>query len=215
MIPIGRYEKPLLEYVIRNMKQSGINDIYILVKHKKHQIINYFNDGSRFGVKIRYVEDPADKVGNGAAILNLLRKMKITCGTLLIYYGDIVTTLNLSKVVEYHREKNADITIVVSKYRAPVGIIRYDRRSGRVSDIAEKPLLDVSASIGILASEVEVLRKAFPLFSKLKSIDFMADVLPYLLDKGVKIYAYDFKGFWYDVGSLERYEKLKLPKSFR
>jgi mannose-1-phosphate guanylyltransferase len=57
MVPVGLKQKPLLEYVVRLFKFHGIKDLVFLVNYKSEQIMNYFEDGSRFGVKIAYVED--------------------------------------------------------------------------------------------------------------------------------------------------------------
>ena len=57
MVPIGIRQKPLLEYVVRLFKFHGIQELAFLVNYKAEQIVNYFDDGSRFGVKISYVYD--------------------------------------------------------------------------------------------------------------------------------------------------------------
>ena len=69
MVPVGIRQKPLLEYVVRLFKFYGIKELVFLVNFKSEQIKNYFGDGSRFGVKISYVEDDPNSKGTGGAMV--------------------------------------------------------------------------------------------------------------------------------------------------
>jgi len=70
MIPIGRNEKPILEYIVRLYKHHDIEEMVLLAGYKHQQIRNYFNDGERFGVNISYVLDRPDLKGSANALLN-------------------------------------------------------------------------------------------------------------------------------------------------
>lgn len=92
MMPIGPHQKPILEYIVRSMGSHGVDDIVILVGYKFEQIVNYFEDGDRFGVHINYVIDEEGTYGNGTALLNAYRKGAFADGdALLVHYGDILT----------------------------------------------------------------------------------------------------------------------------
>ena len=208
MIPIGAIQKPLLEYIIKTLKYYGVYDLVLLVGYKHEQILNYFEDGSRFGVKIAYVEDPKDKKGTGNALLNAYEKGVFqNIDILLIYYGDILTNIDFKKVIEKHISNNASATLVVAtKYQVPVGVVETD--GDKVIKMIEKPWLDIKATIGILALSIDTLPLLEKLSKEYKEMDIMGHFIPELLSRGRKIIIYRHDAEWYDVGTTERYEKL-------
>ena len=208
MLPIGLNQKPLLEYIVRLLKYHGINDIVMLVGYKYKQIINYFEDGSRFGVHIKYICDDPKFPGTGGALINALRQNAFNPkDTLLIYYGDILSNINLTEMLNLHHKTNAACTIALARgYRVRVGVAEI--KEGRIIRLIEKPSLDFPVTIGILAIEgriIETLRKKG---SFKRGIDIMGDIIPELIDQGYKVIPYITNAFWYDIGSTERYEKL-------
>ena len=209
MIPIGAEQKPLLEYIIRLLKLHAIMDICFLVGYKAEQIHNYFNEGGRFGVRLTYVYDRRGFGGTGGALLNAYRRgvIRDSDETLLIYYGDILSNINLSEMLKQHNESGAVATAAVVKgYQVPVGVA--DLRNGRVERLVEKPVLDIFVGIGILALEGKALKSLERLHREKQEMDLMRDLLPRLIEDGEPVHAYVTDAFWYDVGSTEQYEKL-------
>ena len=206
MIPIGRRQKPLLEYIVKLFKHHGISDLVLLVGYKHEQIINYFGDGSRFGLKIEYVHDPKDKKGSGNALLNAyLKGVFDDSNTLLIYYGDILSNINLTDLMHHHYRNCAEATLAVaSRYQVPVGVVEV--HGDKIINMVEKPWLNIHATIGILALEYDVLTILKELSKD--NLDIMGDYIPELIRRGYDLYAYKFSGFWYDIGSTEKFEKL-------
>ncbi|MEM2526016.1 MAG: nucleotidyltransferase family protein, partial [Candidatus Methanomethylicaceae archaeon] len=123
MIPIGSKQKPLLEYIIKLLKFYGIYNIILLVGYKHEQIINYFEDGKRFNINIKYIHDKEGYKGNGWAILNAYEQNAFNnFENILIYYGDILSNIDLSKMIEQHIKRDAIVTLAVSKgYKLPIG----------------------------------------------------------------------------------------------
>lgn len=209
MIPVGSKQKPLLEYIIRLLKYHGISDIALLVNYKAEQIINYFDDGSRFGVKITYVKDNPSYKGNGGAVYNAY-KLGVFNGYehILIYYGDILTSLDLSALLRTHIGDRAAATLALSRnYSISVGVAKVE--GNRVVKLEEKPRLDIPVVIGIAVVRVDVLRHLEDLARELKDVDLMRDFIPLLVSKGYNVGAFLTDAFWYDLGSTERYEKLE------
>ncbi len=213
MIPIGSRQKPLLEYIIRLLKHHGFNDILLLVGYKYEQVVNYFEDGSRFGVRIDYVIDDPMYTGTGGALLNAFFKNKfVGVRDIIVYYGDILSTIDLRNLYTYHLEKESDITLAIAtKYRIPVGVVETSSDS-RVVKMVEKPLIDLKVTIGVLVlstnilgylEEIAVSRGGRPV-----NIDIMRDLVPYVIEKGGRVFAFEYDGLWLDVGSTEKYEKL-------
>ena len=209
MIPIGKRQRPLLEYIVRILRRHGIKDIVLLVGYKYEQILNYFEDGQRFGVKISYVIDEPEFKGTGGALLNAYLKGALDgADTLLVYYGDILSNINLGDLLRKHSEWGSKATLAVAtKYQVPVGVVEADDK-GRVRSIIEKPWLNILATIGILALEVDTLNVLEKIREKVRGPDIMGHLIPELVNMGMPVYTYKFNGEWYDVGTTERYEKL-------
>jgi len=209
MIPVGKKQKPLLEYIVRLLKFYGIRNLAFLVDYKAEQIINYFDSGSRFGVNITYVyDDPALK-GTAGSIVNAYRKKAIsTEETILVYYGDILTNMNLRDFLDFHKKNNAAVTVALSSgFTVRVGVAELDN-NGRIQRFYEKPKIERPVSMAIAALEGEVLKEMNSLAEKEAPLDFMGDVIPHLIKSGGNVYGYLTDAFWYDVGSTESYEKL-------
>jgi len=209
LIPIGLKQKPLLEYVVRLLKFHGVDDLAFLVDYKAEQIVNYFDNGSRFDVKISYIRDMPEFKGTAGSVLNAFKQGFVkSSDTLLVYYGDIVTTMDLKKLVDFHRFKKAVATIALaSGFTVRVGLADIDR-DYRLLGFEEKPKLAKPVSIGIMVLEGETLRIIEALFPKKRGVDLMGDVVPDLVKSGAPVYGYLSDAFWYDVGSTEAYEKL-------
>jgi mannose-1-phosphate guanylyltransferase len=209
MVPVGVKQKPLLEYVVRLLKFHGIEDIVFLVNYKAEQIVNYFEDGSRFGVKISYVHDDPNSKGTGGAVLTAYNSGAVnTNETLLVYYGDIVTNMNLTELLQYHRDKESWSTIALaSGFKVRVGVANLDKE-GKIKKFQEKPTLEKPVSIGISVLNGKLLETMTQLKGDRKELDFMGEVLPHLLKGGKPVYGYVSNAFWYDVLSTEAYEKL-------
>ncbi len=213
MIPVGFEQKPLLEYIVRLLKFHGLKDIVFLVNYKAEQIQNYFDDGARFGLKINYVHDSELLKGTGGSVFNAYEQGAFTENdTLLVYYGDILTNMSLTDLLSFHSVKEAVAAVALaSGFEVRVGLADLEK-DGKVRGFIEKPRLEKPVSIGILSFEGTALKDAYQLVREKKTLDLMGDVIPYLVQKGKPVYGFVSDAFWYDVGSIEAYEKLDNEK---
>ena len=210
MVPIGRSQRPLLEYILRLMATHGIQNIVLLVGYKREQIMNYFGDGERFGVQLQYVHDKAGREGTGGALLNAYDEGAVsTSDELLVYYGDILSDIDLTKMCKEHRRMQAVATLALAKgYQVPVGTAKLDA-NGRVIELLEKPELDIAVTIAIMTLQGAVLTDLETMAEGgRKKPDLMSDLIPGLIRSGRIVHSYMHNSFWYDVASIERYEKL-------
>ncbi|ADM27225.1 Nucleotidyl transferase [Ignisphaera aggregans DSM 17230] len=205
MIPIGIEEKPILEHIVCWLKRFNINRFVFLVGYKWKQIRNYFGNGERFGVSIRYSVDSDEYRGTGGALLNAYKKNMFDTDILLIWYGDIIAQLDVKDLIKKHIESNSDAVIALAdRYQVPVGVAEVV--ADRVTNIVEKPWLNIYVSIAILTLDPKVLSNVEEYLGK--SFDIMGDLIPWMLKRNYKVSAYIYRGPWYDIGSFERYKKI-------
>ncbi len=105
MIKIG--DKPVLEHEIECLRSQGFTDLIITVSHLGHIITDYFGDGKKFGVNIEYYFEKKP-LGNAGALFKL--KEKLTEDFLLLN-ADAVFDVDFNRMVRYHREKGALVTL--------------------------------------------------------------------------------------------------------
>jgi mannose-1-phosphate guanylyltransferase len=209
MIPVGLKQKPLLEYVVRLLKFHGIMDLAFLVDYKAEQVMNYFEEGPKFKVKISYLRDDPSLKGTAGSVLNAYRHGAINAeDTLLIYYGDILTNMNLKDLLNYHENKLCSATVALATgFTVRVGLADLGN-DGKIHGFVEKPKLEKPVSVGILVLKGETLEDIELLKKEKRKLDLMQDVIPHLIKIGKPVYGYLSDTFWYDVVSTEAYEKL-------
>lgn len=205
MVPIGARKKPLLEYVVRLLVYHKITNITMLTGYKAEEIENYFDDGSRFGAKLNYSKDPVRASGSAGALATAINRGKIKRNEdVVVYYGDILSNINLSEMLRRHRASRAEATLVLSRgYTLPVGVAQVKKEI--VESLIEKPKYDLNVTIGNMV----LGRKAIGILSKSvkkgEQLDLMRNFVPQLLRSKAKVGAYYVKTFWYDVGTVDKY----------
>jgi mannose-1-phosphate guanylyltransferase len=207
MIPVGARRRPILEYVVRLMVHNGVKDIILLSGYRSSEITNYFDDGSRFGASIRYCADRPGTKGSAPALAHALKTNTVgKFEDLLLYYGDVLSTLDIRSLLREHAKSRADLTLVLSdNYAVPVGIA--DVKQGRVTGFREKPNLGFDVTTGCMV----ISKSCVPvLLSTVNDggTDMMSHFVPRVLKAKMSVRPFYLKGFWYDVGTTEAYEKL-------
>ncbi len=198
MLPIG--PKPVLQYVIESLSDSGFDDIIVTTNYLPEQIQEYFGDGSRFGVSLRYPKEETP-LGTAGSVKNAERYLD---ETFALIQGDNITDIDMAEQLKYHKSKNALATLSVMKANAPwkYGVVVLDKQD-KITGFQEKPPPEQCRSnlinTGLYVLEPDVLK----LIPSGKPFDFAKDVFPIILDQGKGLYGYRAKGFWTDIGSAE------------
>ena len=128
----------------------------------------------------------------------------------LILSGDHIYKMDYEVMLDYHKANKADVTIAVMpvpmEEASRFGIMITDE-SNRITDFEEKPKVPRSnlASMGIYIFSWKVLREALLTLKDVPECDFGKHVIPYCRDKGQRLFAYEFNGYWKDVGTLSSY----------
>jgi mannose-1-phosphate guanylyltransferase len=208
MIPIGPKKLPLLAYILKLVTHHGINDVTLLTGYRSEDIQHYFGDGSQLGVKLSYSEDRKDLKGSLNAVANAMGNGAIpSCDELLIYYGDVLTDLDITSLVSTHRAMKADATLVLARgYTLPVGTAEVTK-GGLVKSFKEKPDLDLTVTTGCMVlgprGMALIESTAGP-----RNTDLMTHFLPQLLRARGRVAAFYTSKEWYDVGTVSSFEKL-------
>jgi len=128
----------------------------------------------------------------------------------LILSGDHIYKMDYEVMLDYHKANKADITLAVMpvpiEEASRFGIMVTDE-TGRITEFQEKPEHPMSnlASMGIYIFSWPVLKEALMRLQNLSNLDFGKHVLPYCREKGLRLFAYEFNGYWKDVGTLGSY----------
>ena len=217
----GKYR--IVDFPLSNCANSGIDVVGVLTQYESIQLNSYVAAGGRWGLDAKdsgvYVLPPREKAdenlnvyrGTADAISQNIDFIdKFDPEYVLVLSGDHIYKMNYDKMLAAHKEANADATIAVievpMKEASRFGIMNTDE-SGRIVEFEEKPEHPKSnlASMGIYIFTWKLLRKM--LMADIKNPDsnhdFGKDIIPTMLNDGKTLYAYKFKGYWKDVGTID------------
>ena len=217
----GKYR--IIDFPLSNCANSGIDVVGVLTQYESVLLNSYAAAGRRWGLDAKdsgvYVLPPREKAdanldvyrGTADAISQNIDFIDTySPDYLLILSGDHIYKMNYDKMLEYHKQNNADATIAVievpMKEASRFGIVVTDENNV-ITDFQEKPAEPKSnlASMGIYIFTWKLLRKM--LMADIKnpdsSHDFGKDIIPTMLNDNRTLYAYKFEGYWKDVGTID------------
>jgi mannose-1-phosphate guanylyltransferase/phosphomannomutase len=191
--------KPLLQRVLETLPEI-IDEVFITCNFRADDIESYLKK-HKFPPRIEVVIEDRD-LGSAGAIKNLEDKLE---EDYLIISGDVVSSIDFNKLIEFHKQMEANITMSVFSVSNPFdyGIITMDP-DGRITRFREKPKPDLIFSTLTNAGIYVANKKMMEFIPKLSYYDFAVDLLPYLLKKNFGIYGFQFYGYWMDLGRPER-----------
>ena len=197
MLPLGG--KPILEYVVRHLKKNGFDDIYMTVGYLKEQIMDYFGNGSKLGVKIQYAIEEGE-AGTAGSIAPL---KKWANEPFVVQMGDHLSRLNLRKMREFHKKAGGIATVALKRTGVPLeyGVAKVDD-SNRIVSFEEKPIVRNLVNAGVYVFEPKIFDYIKP------KEDFAKNVFPRLLAGKQQIGGFVFDEYWLDIGRPADYEKI-------
>ncbi|RHV04583.1 glucose-1-phosphate adenylyltransferase [Firmicutes bacterium OM07-11] len=217
----GKYR--IIDFPLSNCANSGIDTVGVLTQYESILLNSYVAAGRRWGLDAKnsgvYVLPPREKAdtdldvyrGTADAISqNIDFINNYNPEYVLILSGDHIYKMNYAKMLDYHIKSNADATIAVievpMKEASRFGIMNADE-DGRIVEFEEKPEHPKSnlASMGIYIFNWKLLRKMLQADMKdaNSSHDFGKDIIPQMLADEKRLFAYKFKGYWKDVGTID------------
>ena len=188
MLPVG--DKPLMELIINQLKDSGIDKVNVTTHFEPGKIKDYFGDGTSFGVQMNYVSEETPLGTAGALSL-----MDEKGAPLLVINGDILTQVDYRAMRTFHREHHADMTVGVRQYdfQVPYGVIESD--GAMVTGVQEKPTLNFFVNAGIYLLEPSV-HDYIPQGQRFD----MTDLIKILIKKGRPVANFPIVEYWLDIG---------------
>lgn len=216
----GKYR--IIDFPLSNCANSGIDCVGVLTQYESVALNTYVGNGSNWGIDgnksvttnlpprqteegATWYKGTADAIYQNIDFLDSHHPDYVA-----ILSGDHIYKMDYSAMLEEHIKNNADLTIAVLNVSLEeakrFGIMKADSK-GRITDFTEKPKHPEStlASMGIYIFSYKVLRDALIRDHKDPNSDndFGKNIIPDLLARKKKLYAYEFKGYWKDVGTIE------------
>jgi mannose-1-phosphate guanylyltransferase / phosphomannomutase len=196
--------KPCMEHIIELLAKHGFEDVIVTVAFLPQAIRSYFGGGESLGVDVSYSveESPLGTAGSVRLAAGRLDD------TFLVISGDALCDVDLTKLVEFHREKKSSVTIGLKSVENPLefGIVVTDE-DGKIERFLEKPswgqVFSDTINTGIYVLEPEVLRH----IPTDRPFDFSKELFPLLLEMGRPMYGYVMDGYWQDIGNLDQYRQ--------
>lgn len=190
--------RPLLETIIEKFVDSGFYRFAICINYKGHMIEDYFGNGADKGIEIQYIRE--NKRMGTAGPLRLLPARPDR--TFIVINGDLLTTVNFSKLLDFHQKTKGLATMCVRTYESqvPYGVVEVDNH--KMQAIVEKPVQRFLVNAGIYVLEPDVL----DLIPENTFFD-MPNLFEKMLKAGIDTSAFPVREYWLDIGQKEDFNK--------
>lgn len=201
MLPVrGR---PIMEHIVDLLREYDVREIYVAIGYLGDKIKDHFGDGSKFGVKISYIEEKK-KIGTGGALKQALQAMSRE--PFLMIWGDVLIDIDLGDFINFYLEEGSAITVALTSVSDPSDYGSVRLHGDKVVEYVEKPKKSKTIS-HLVSAGVHIVDPSISEFMSSKS-QFMLeeDVIPKLI-KNNQIRGYLFEGQWFDVGTPEIYQR--------
>ncbi len=225
-VPFGGYGR-VIDFALSNLMNSGIEQIAILSQYRSYSLINHIGTGAAWDMVGRYrgisilppfigSEGAEWYRGSADAVYKNLDFVRYhNPEEILILSGDHIYTMDYREMIDYHYEKNADVTVAFKKvpkeeaHRFGIAVLDDEdgERGGRITGYWEKPHEPQSdwASLTVICFKPEVLIKALEDNQRAGSFEFGRDIIPMLMQSGHRIYGYKFDGYWGYTRTVDEY----------
>lgn len=196
-------DKPVLEHEIECLKEQGFDDIIITVSHLGNVIIDYFGDGSKFGVKIDYFFEK-EPLGNAGALFKIKDKLS---DNFLLLNADSIFDVDFNRFVEYHMKKGGLVTLFTHPNSHPYdsGLIITDENNSVFKWINKEDLRPKYYKNRVNAGLHILNKKVLDVEIDGQKVDLDRQILKPLQGSGL-MYAYDSPEYVKDMGTPDRYK---------
>jgi mannose-1-phosphate guanylyltransferase/phosphomannomutase len=193
---------PVVEHILRLLREHGITEVVLTLQYLGAEIRNRIGDGSDLDMQVEYVVEDSP-LGTAGSVRNAAHLLD---DTFLVISGDALTDIDLTWVIEEHRRRQSQASIVLKSVPNPLeyGVV-VTEADGRVTRFLEKPswgeVFSDHANTGIYVIEPAVLDHIAPGVS----VDWSQDVFPGMLRRREALHGIVAEGYWCDIGSIQSY----------
>lgn len=198
--------RPLLEWTLAWLRAHGVVEVAVNLHYRPESIRDYFGDGRGYGLQLRYSHEETLLGSAGAA-----KRLESWLGEeFLVVYGDVLTDLDLGRLLGRHRDSGAAATLAVAEVDdvTRAGIVEVDD-AGRVRAFREKPRPEEVTSRLANGGVYALGPRALEHVPTERPSDFGYDVFPALLAAGEMLVAWPVDGYLIDIGEPERLEQAR------
>jgi NDP-mannose synthase len=197
LVPIGdRYS--ILEIVLTQLSDQGFSDVTLALGHLGHLIRSFVGDGSRWGLRVRYIEED-QPLGTMGPVLRLVDHLP---EHVLVMNGDILTDMDYAGLLRGHTAGDRPLTIATYQREVNIDFGVLDVDSEQVVAFREKPTHHYQVSMGVYGVSTSALRH----YDAGRHFGF-DDLVLDLLERKVPPASYAFGGFWLDIGRPDDYDR--------
>jgi len=195
-------DKPILELILERFIQAGFHRFFISTHYLPEMVRDYFGDGKRWGVSIRYTHEETP-LGTGGAV-GLLPHDEIN-EPMLMMNGDLLTTLNYRELLDFHNEKKGVATMCVREfeYQVPYGVIQSEGHL--IRSMVEKPIQKFFVNAGVYVLSPELVKSV----AAGTKID-----MPTLLEREIaadrNVTLFPVHEYWLDIGRMEDFKRAQI-----
>jgi NDP-sugar pyrophosphorylase family protein len=201
VVPI--FDRAFLTYQIDLLKQvPEIDEVVLSLNYQPEAIAAVFGDGSALGIRMRYVVEP-EPLGTGGGIKFAARGID---GPIVVFNGDVLTEIDLKAVIALHHQRHARATIVLTPVENPsaFGLVETDERQN-IRRFIEKPKPGEITTNRINAGIYVLDTSTFDRIPDGVSWSIERKYFPSLIERGETFLAFDYQGYWIDIGTPEKY----------
>jgi NDP-sugar pyrophosphorylase family protein len=217
LVPVAG--RPMIEYPLLLLRHYGIDEIIINLHHLGDQVESYLGTGARLGLKIYYSRE-AELLDTGGGLLKA--RPFLQDGTFIVINTDVLIDLPLPEALAFHKQSAASATLVL---RPDADADRYgsmdiapDGRIWRFLN-ARMPDASIASLRKLMFTGVQILEPAvfqhMPAPGEAEKFSTTKDIYPRMLAQKERLYGFEFKGFWQDLGTLERIADAERSLSLR
>jgi NDP-mannose synthase len=197
LVPIGE-EYAILDIILQQLRQQGFTRITLAIGHLGSLIRAFVGDGSRWNLEVDYSEEqrPLYTIG---PVLNFLDRLP---EHFIVMNGDVLTDLNFAELLDFHIKSHAPLTVATYQRNVKIDFGTLEAENGHIVRFQEKPTLNYRVSMGVYAMSRKTLA-AYP-----RNVPFgFDDLVRDLLARDKKPRAFEFDGYWLDIGRPEDYDE--------
>lgn len=195
LLPVG--ESSVLEIAVRRLQNHGVREVFIATYFRADYIKAFLGDGSKYGVTLRYSTEPKPLGTCGPVTL---LKEHLT-ESFLLMNGDVLTTLDFSKLFDYAARKDAGLTVVTKEITTPFDFGKVTTLDGYITDVEEKPDFRYEILTGIYVLQPQ-------LFEIIPEDTYygMNTLITDMLARKMPVAQYRTTDYWLDIGHVDDYQ---------